>query len=127
MAELGRSPVLEEIALELNMPAEEAYVIREMIDSARTVQKAKADQEPQEQNEDDARHVEDTAYFQMRQRITELLSVLPEQQAQVLTLRYGLEGGKPMDHAQTGLKLGLTSQEVMALEAAALAKLRTEQ
>ena len=126
LAELGRSPVLEEIALELNMPAEEAYVIREMIDSARTVQKAKAQQEPQPQTEDDERHVEDTAYFQMRQRITELLSVLPDQEAEVLTLRYGLEGSKPMDHAQTGAKLGLTAQEVMTLEAAALAKLRTE-
>ena len=127
LAELGRSPVLEEIALELNMSPEEAFVIREMIDSARTVQKAKADQEPPEETEDDERHVEDTAYFQMRQRITELLSVLPEQEARVLTLRYGLEGGKPMDHAQTGAKLGLTAQEVMALEAAALSKLRKEQ
>lgn len=126
LTELGRSPVLEEIALELNMPAEDAYVIREMIDSARTVQKAKADREPQPQNEDDERHVEDTAYFQMRQRITELLSVLPEQEARVLILRYGLEGGKPMDHTQTGAKLGLTAQEVMTLEAAALTKLRTE-
>ena len=62
----------------------------------------------------------------MRQRITELLSVLPDQEAEVLTLRYGLEGSKPMDHAQTGAKLGLTAQEVMTLEAAALAKLRTE-
>ena len=127
LGELGRSPVLEEIALEMNISPEEAFVIREMIDSARTVQKAKAAHEPPEQTEDDERHVEDTAYFQMRQRITELLSVLPEQQAQVLTLRYGLEGGKPLDHAQTGMKLGLTAQEVMALEAAALSKLRAEQ
>lgn len=127
LGELGRSPVLEEIALELNVSPEEAFVIREMIDSARTVQKAKEDQEPPEQTEDDERHVEDTAYFQMRQRIAELLSVLPEQEARVLTLRYGLEGGKPLDHAQTGVKLGLTAQEVMALEAAALAKLRAEQ
>ena len=127
LTELGRSPVLEEIALELNMSPEEAFVIREMIDSARTVQKAKAEQAPPEETEDDARHVEDTAYFQMRQRIAELLSVLPEQEARVLTLRYGLEGGKPRDHAQTGMKLGLTAQEVMALEAAALSKLRSEQ
>ena len=126
LSELGRSPVLEEIALELNMAPEEAYVIQEMIDSARTVQKAKTDQEPPETTEDDERHVEDTAYFQMRQRITELLSVLSEQEAQILTLRYGLEGGKPMDHVQTGAKLGLTAQEVMKLEAAALSKLRSE-
>ena len=123
---LGRNPVLEEIALELNVTPEEAYLIREMITSAQTVQKAKADQEPAEETEDDTRHVEDTAYFQMRQRITELLSVLPEQEAKVLTLRYGLEGGKPLDPAQTGAKLGLTPQEVIAMEASALSKLRAE-
>ena len=126
LTELGRSPVLEEIALELNMTPEGAYVIQEMIDSARTVQKAKAEQEPQQQTEDDERHVEDTAYFQMRQRITELLSVLTEQEAAVLTLRYGLEGGKPLDPAQTGAKLGLTAQEITKMEAAALMKLRSE-
>ena len=126
LGKLGRNPVLEEIALELHMTPEEAYVIREMINSARTVQKVKADQEPPEETEDDTRHVEDTAYFQMRQRITELLSVLPDHEAQVLTLRYGLEGGRPMDPAQTGTKLGLTAREVIEMEAAALSKLRTE-
>ena len=124
LTELGRNPTLEEIALELNMTPEGAYVIQEMLRSARTVEKAKAAQEPAEETEDDTRHVEDTAYFQMRQRITELLSVLTEQEAGVLTLRFGLEGGVPLDPAKTGEKLGLTAGEVVEIEAAALGKLR---
>ena len=124
LTDLGRNPTLEEIALELNMTPEGAYVIQEMLRSAQTVEKAKAAQEPQEETEDDARHVEDTAYFQMRQRISEMLSVLTEQESQVLTLRFGLEGGLPLDPVKTGEKLGLTPDEVVKMEAAALMKMR---
>ena len=124
LTELGRNPTLEEIALELNMTPEGAYVIQEMLRSARTAEKAKAAQEPPKETEDDTRHVEDTAYFQMRQRISEMLSVLTEQEAKVLTLRFGLEGGLPLDPVKTGEKLGLTADEVVKMEAAALAKMR---
>lgn len=127
LGELGRNPTLEEIALELHMTPEEAYVIQEMLRSARTVEKAKASQNSPEETEDDTRHVEDTAYFQSRQRIQELLSELSEQERQVLTLRFGLEGAMPLDPARTGQKLGLTAEEVVAMEAAALSKLRQSQ
>ena len=69
--------------------------------------------------------MEDTAYFQMRQRIAELLSSLSEEDAKLLTLRFGLEGGLPLSPADTGRKLGLTAEEVVQREAAALMKLRT--
>lgn len=124
LTQLGRNPTLEEIALELNMTPEGAYVIQEMLRSARTAEKTKADQEPPKETEDDTRHVEDTAYFQMRQRISEMLSVLTEQEAKLLTLRFGLEGGLPLDPAKTGEKLGLTADEVVNMEAAALGKMR---
>ncbi len=124
LGQLGRNPTLEEIALELNMTPEGAYVIQEMLRSARTAEKAKAAQEPPAETEDDTRHVEDTAYFQMRQRIEEMLSVVTEQEAKVLTLRFGLEGGLPLDPVKTGEKLGLTAEEVVNMEAAALMKMR---
>ena len=124
LAELGRNPTLEEIAQALNMTPEGAYVIGQMLRSARTAEKTKAAQEPPEETEDDSRHVEDTAYFQMRQRIEEMLSAVTEQEARVLTLRFGLEGGMPMDPVKTGEKLGLTADEVVKMEAAALAKMR---
>ena len=68
--------------------------------------------------------MEDTAYFQMRQRIEDLLSVLEDTDAKLLTLRFGLEGGAPLSPAETGKRLGLTPDEVLAREAAALGKLR---
>ena len=124
LTELGRNPTLEEIALELHMTPEEASFVAETLDAARMLQKAKADSEPKEQQPEDEQAVEDTAYFQMRQRIQELLSSLNEADAKLLTLRFGLEGGLPMSPEDTGKQLGLTPEEVVAREAAALNKLR---
>ena len=76
------------------------------------------------ETEADEQAVEDTAYFQMRQRIAELLEAVTREEAALLKLRFGLEGGKPLSPEETGARLGLTPQEVVAVEAAALAKLR---
>ena len=124
LSELGRNPTLEEIAQELHMTADETAAVALMLSAAQTMHRAKAEQEPAGPTSDDEQAVEDTAYFQMRQRISELLSNLEEGDANLLTLRFGLEGGKPLSPEETGRKLGLTAEEVVAKEAAALAKLR---
>ena len=107
------------------MSAEETALVKTMLDSARLLSRAKAENEPEETPEEEEQHVEDTALFQMRQRIADLLADLPEVDAKLLTLRFGLEGGLPLTPEQTGRKLGLTPEEVIAREAAALAKLRS--
>ena len=124
LSDLGRNPTLEEIALELHMTADEAASVAKMLEAARTLAQAKKPAEPEEEDPEEQQAVEDTAYFQMRQRIGELLSNLEETDAKLLTLRFGLEGGKPLSPEETGRKLGLTPEEVVAKESAALAKLR---
>ena len=124
LSELGRNPTLEEIALELHMSVEEAATVSKTLDSARLLAQAKKPAEPAEEDPEEQQAVEDTAYFQMRQRIAELLSGLDEADAKLLTLRFGLEGGKPLSPEETGRKLGLTAEEVVQREAAALSKLR---
>ncbi len=121
---LGRNATVEEIALELGINAEQADVIRDMILNASQMEKVK--QPPKADEAEEQQAVEDTAYFQSRQRIAELLSALSQEEVQVLTLRFGLEGGVPATPEAVAAKLGLTSGEVIALEAAALAKLRNE-
>lgn len=125
LTELGRNPTLEEIAAQLHMSVEEAAVVADTLEAARMMNKAKTDAQPKEETPEDTQAVEDTAYFQMRQRIQELLSSLDGQSAKLLTLRFGLEGGMPMTPEETGRQLGMTPEEVVAAEAAALAKLRT--
>lgn len=124
LAELGRNPTLEEIADQMHITAEEAASVAETLEAARMLDRAKAVPE-ETSNEEDEQAVEDTAYFQMRQRIQELLSNLSDSDAKLLTLRFGLEGGLPLSPEDTGRRLGLTPEEVVAREAAALMKLRT--
>ncbi len=126
LTELGRNPTMEEMAQSLHISTQEAQTVASMMESARVLQKAHAAVEPQEETEEDQQHVEDTAYFQSRQRIAEMLSDLPQQQAQLLQLRFGLEGGKPFSPEETGKRLGLTPEEVVAMETETLAKLRRE-
>ena len=126
LSELGRNPTLEELAEAMHVSAEEAAVYGEMLAMARTRQQVDEAMEPKEAEPEDEQAVEDTAYFQMRQRITELLSTLSEEDAKLLTLRFGLEGAAPMSPEETGRKLGLTPQEVVSREAQALMKLRNQ-
>lgn len=127
LGELGRNATLEEIAMEMHITPEEAAVVKKTLDNARLVAQAKKPEpEKEEEKEEDSQAVEDTAYFQMRQRIGELLSGLSEQDQKLLALRFGLEGGKPLSPEEAGRRLGLTPDEVVAREGAALAMLRNK-
>jgi RNA polymerase primary sigma factor len=122
LGRLGRNPTLEELAQEIGVTPEEAETYRDTLMTASALAKAKAPQDPEPQEEEQA--VENTALFQSRQRIADMLSGLSEREAMLLTYRFGLEGGQPLTAAQAGEKLGLTADEAVAMEAAALAKLR---
>lgn len=109
------------------MSVEETAVVKKMLDDARILARAKkppVDEEEEKEAQEQA--VEDTALFQMRQRISDLLSGLNAQDQKMISLRYGLEGGKPLSPEEAGRRLGLTPEEVVAREAAALAKLRNQ-
>ena len=121
---LGRNPTLEEIALEMQISMDEADRLQEMMTAARLVQKAKQAMAPKEETPDDEQTVENTAYFQSRQRIEELLSGLSEEDAKLISLRFGLDGQLPMSPEETGKQLNLTAEEVIAREAQALSLLR---
>ena len=123
LCDLGRNPTVEEIAEEMHISAQEAAAVAKMVENARMMGKVHAPEVEDDPAEEEA-HVEDTALFQMRQRIAELLEGVSEEDAKLLTLRFGLEGGLPLSPADTGRRLGLTPEEVVAREAAALAQLR---
>lgn len=126
LARLGHNPSLEEVAAEMNIHREEAETLRKMLDDAMLLAQAEKILHPDRVQPDPEENmaVEDTAYFQMRQRISELLSELSDLDARILALRFGLEKGLPMSVEDTAKKLGLTAGEVSARENAALARLR---
>ena len=124
LSELGRNPTTGEIAEALHVSEQEAEAFSFMLRSARGKSRVEEEREEKEEDPEDQLAVEDTAYFQSRQRINEMLSGLTDREAMLLTLRFGLEGGAPLSPEETGIKLQMTPEEVLRAEAEALAKLR---
>ena len=124
LGELGRNPTLEEMAEAMHMTVPEIETVRKFLDNARMVGKAHEVKEPEEESPEDTQAVEDTAYYQARERVDSLMSGISELEQKVVTMRYGLDGKAPMTAAEVGQKLNLTVPEVVELETSALAKMR---
>ena len=127
LSELGRNPTLEEIAEAIHVTVEEATTYAAMLNQARAREQIEQLRQPKESSPDDEQAVENTAYFQTRQRITEMLSTLTEQEARILTLRFGLEDGVSLNEAQVGKMLNLSPEEVIQIERQSLLKLRKQE
>ena len=127
LTQLGRNPTAEEIALEMGVTVEEANSLGKMLREIRNMAKVKQEQNAaQEESPEDEQAVEDTAYYQTRERVTDLLSGLTEQESELLNLRYGLDGKAPLTAQEVAAKLNRTISEVVEMETAALAKMRRE-
>jgi len=124
LSELGRNPTLDEIAESMHMTVTEVEAVRKFLDNARLVGKAHESKEPQEESPEDTQAVEDTAYYQTRERVDSLMSGISQLEHKVVTLRYGLDGKAPQTAQEVGRKLDLTVSEVIELETSALAKMR---
>lgn len=126
LTSLGRNPTLEEIAEFLHITPEQTATYEKMLADAKLRQKIDNREKPREEP-DEEQAVENTAYFQSRQRIAEMLAALEPREAELLSLRFGLEGGTPLSPQEVGRRMRLTAEQVVALEGAALAKLRENQ
>ena len=126
LSELGRNPTVAEIAQRLHIPEDEAQVLKNALDNAHKRKAVDDAREEKEPDPDEEQAVENTAYWESRQRIMELLSTLSEADAKLISLRFGLEGGLPLTPEQTAQRLGLTPEEVLEKESAALTALRGE-
>ena len=124
LSELGRNPTLEEIAESMHMTVSETEAVRKFLENARLVGKAHETKEPEEETPEDTQAVEDTAYYQTRERVDSLMSGISGLEQKVVTMRYGLDGKAPQTAAEVGRRLNLTVTEVVELETAALTKMR---
>ena len=59
-----------------------------------------------------------------RQHLVRALSVLDEDEQQVILLRFGLDGGEPRTLSEVGKVFNLTRERVRQIEGRGLAKLR---
>lgn len=125
LTELGRNPTLEEIAQELHMTVGEVAQVANALDTARQMGQLRQPRPVEVEEQHTA--VEDTAYFRQRRHIEELLAGLEPMEQKIISLRFGLEQREPLSPAETGAVLGLTAGQVVDMEAAALAKIRSQQ
>ncbi len=120
LARLGRNPLPEELSQELGWDIEEIRRLEKLISDAQSAQRSAPEPEEPAQN------VEHTAYFQSRRRVEELLEGADPEDVRLLSLRFGLETGKPATAEETAQMLDISPEEVLRREAEALKRLRED-
>ena len=70
--------------------------------------------------EEDTEYEKSPADKMLAKRVQSMLSALPEREAEVLKLRYGIGGQGPMETDEIAAKLKITAEEAAEIEAKAL-------
>ena len=127
---LGREPLPEEIAEELEIDPEEVREILRMSQLPISLEKPIGEEEdsslgdfvPDEQAESPF----DTASLSLRREDVELaLSALPDRERRVIELRYGLDGAQPCTLEEVGQAFGVTRERIRQIENNTLRKLES--
>jgi RNA polymerase nonessential primary-like sigma factor len=125
---LGRTPTSMEIAEAIDLQPEQ---VRECLLLARHPISLEArigdeqDTELQDVLQDDGLLPESYAVREsIRESIQNILSKLPTQQREILTLRFGLADGNELSLAQIGQRMGISRERVRQLEQQAFSFLR---
>jgi RNA polymerase primary sigma factor len=124
---LGREPTDEEVAMVAELPIEQVTEVRELSSGITSLDQpvtddgemALGDLLKSDLPEPD---VQVATTFRDNQ-IAEVLQSLPEMEANVIRLRFGLTGDEPRTIRQTGAELGITPSQTTELEQRALSKL----
>jgi RNA polymerase primary sigma factor len=128
--ELGREPSEEELSIRLEMNPDE---IRETLDAnPQTIALETPigdDSEFGDLLEDDQSASPDERMHNvmLKETVNKLLSNMLPREAEILKLRFGLEGGQPQTLEQVGQALGLSRERIRQIERQALRQLRQPQ
>jgi RNA polymerase sigma factor (sigma-70 family) len=125
----GRDATPEELAAELEMPVERVVELRgynrSPVSLDATVGEDGETRVADLIRDDDAVAAAEIAEHNvMIGQLRSMVNALPERQAKVLTMRYGLRDGVPRTLAEIAKPMGLTRERVRQLEKDALATLR---
>ncbi len=127
--QLGRDPTIEEIAARMEIEPEKVTELMEVSRRPVSLDEPTNDEEDAEIGD----FIEDAsspsppqlvAENLLREQVGELLKRLPEREAYILQLRYGLKDGRVYTLEEVGKEIGVTRERVRQLEAQALNRLR---
>jgi RNA polymerase primary sigma factor len=125
--ELGRQPMLEEIAEEANLPIEQAYEVQALARASRSLDQPVGEDEDAVLGDfvpgEGPLPEEEVALALRCEALSAALRALSEREQQVIVLRYGLSGSEPMTLEEIGRRLDLTRERVRQVELNALNRL----
>mgnify|MGYP002672783772 FL=1 len=127
--ELGRDPLPEEVAKELNMPVDKVGEIMKIAQEPVSLETPIGEEEDSHLGDfiqdDDAPAPSDAATFTLlKEQLVDVLSTLTPREEKVLRLRFGLDDGRARTLEEVGKEFQVTRERIRQIEAKALRKLR---
>ncbi len=126
-AKLQREPTDEEIAAVAELPVDEVMELRELNRAMTSLDQPVGDDGETAFGEllasDAPEPAEQVGEADRDRRVEELVGRLPEDERNVIRLRFGLDGDEPRTPRQTGSELGITTERARQLEAKGLERL----
>ena len=129
LQELGREPIPEEIAKEMNMPVERVREILKISQEPVSLETPICEEEDSHLGDfiqDDQVPVpaDAAAFTLLREQLAEVLETLTDREQKVLRLRFGLDDGRARTLEEVGKEFNVTRERIRQIEAKALRKLR---
>ena len=129
MQEMGREPKPEEIAKEMEIEPSKVREIMKISQKTTSLETPIGDDEDSYLGDfipDDTQPspYDATSMNMLRENVDEVLRSLPEREARVLRMRFGLETQKSMTLEEVGKEFGVTRERIRQIEAKALKKLK---
>jgi len=129
LQELGRDPTAEEIAKEMELPAERVREIQKLSQEPVSLETPIGEEEDSHLGDfiEDrgALAPADAASHQLlKEQVEDVLESLGQRERQVLRLRFGLDDGRSRTLEEVGREFKVTRERIRQIEAKALRKLR---
>ncbi|RJQ25277.1 sigma-70 family RNA polymerase sigma factor [Candidatus Parcubacteria bacterium] len=130
MQELGREPLPEEIATEMNMDVEKVHYIQKISQEVISLETPIGDDDEDSTLSDFIKDETSMSPDQLanaallRDQIKEVLVDLTDRERKILSMRFGLEDNIPHTLEEVGKVFGVTRERIRQIEAKALDKIR---
>lgn len=127
--DLGREPLPEEIAAEMEIEVEKVQHILKISQETVSLEAPVGEEDDSRLGDfildEDTQTPEDSAATQlMKDNIREVLGQLTPREQKILKMRFGLDSGKTHTLEEVGSEFGVTRERIRQIEAKALTKLR---